>query len=204
MQACVAEVALGHVEIALFGIESEALDISVGDADVEAVGRLFLSGHPADGVIFAMFAGAGAGVEVDFVIIAFEVLGAGFGQGEHATAIRCGAKLFPEFAIRSLRVIVIACKNENRLAFEFPENFHSPLDLRLCDGDFVEEIAGDHDEVGVALVGGGDHSFERGEASFDQAFLGGFRILVEGKADVVVGGVENAEAHGAGREQVWR
>jgi hypothetical protein len=92
---------------------------------------------------------------------------------------------------------VVSCENEDRLAFEFCEDFRRPLDLGLGDGDFVEEIAGDHDEVGGAEVGSGDHPFERGEAFLDQAFPS-FRIWVEGKADVVVSGVENAKAHEEG------
>ena len=48
------------------------------------------------------------------------------------------------------------------------------------------------------LVDVGDHSFGRCEAFFDQAALGRFRILIEGKPDVVVGGVENAKVHGVG------
>jgi len=49
--------------------------------------------------------------------------------------------------------------------------------------------------VGLALVRGDDHPVERGEALLDQATLGGFWILVEGKANVVVSGVKNAKPH---------
>lgn len=197
MEAGVAEIALGHVEIALVGIEAEALDIAVGDAEVQHVSRFFCIRHPADGVFFAMFAGTRAGMETHPIVVAFEVLGSRLGQGQHATAIRRGAELLPELAVRSLAEIMVAGQHEDRLALEFPKGFYRPLDQGLGNSGFVEEIARNHDEVGLAFIRSGDHPFERGEAFLDQVFLD-LRVLVEGKADVVVGGVENSETHGTG------
>ena len=73
VEAGIAEVAFCHVEIALLGIETEALDIAVGDADVQHAGRLFCIRHPADGVLCAVFARARARVKADLVIVAFEI-----------------------------------------------------------------------------------------------------------------------------------
>lgn len=160
MEAGVAEVAIGHVEIPLVGIEPEALDIAVGDADVEHVGLLFLIRHPADGVLLAMFAGAWAGIKADLEIVAIESLGVRLGQGKHAAAVRRSTELFPDFAIRSLAEVVIAGEDKDRLAFEFPEDSHHPLDLGFRDGGLVEQIARDDNEVCLAVVGGGHHPFE--------------------------------------------
>ena len=93
-------------------------------------------------------------------VVAFEVFGSRLGQGQHATAIRCGAELLPELAVRSLTEIVVASEDQDRLALEFSECFYRPLDLGLGDVGFVEEIARDHDEVGLAFVRDGDHPFE--------------------------------------------
>lgn len=202
VEAGLVEVTVGHVEIALVGIEPEALDIPVGDPDVEHARWFFLSGNPADGVLLAMLAGAGAGVEADLVIVEFKVLGARFGQGEHATAVRSGAELFPELAIRSFAEIMVAGENKGRLASEFSKDLYRPLDLGLGESGFIEQVACDDDEVRLAVVGGGYHPFERGVTFFDQSFPGSFRVLVEGKTDVVVGGVENAEAHGE-VDSIW-
>lgn len=195
VKAGIAEVAFGHVEIALVGIEPEALDVAVGDADVQGVPCLLPFPDPADPVILAVFAGAWAGIEADLVVVALKILGGRFSQGQHATALGSGTKLFPEFAIRSFAKVVVAREDENCFPLELDEGLHRLLDLGLGDGGFIEQITRDHDEVGLAVVRGGDHPFERGEALLDQASPGRLGILAEGEADVVVGGVKNAKTH---------
>jgi hypothetical protein len=196
MEAGVSEVAFSHVEVALIRIETQSLDVSMGDADVKHVRGLFLIGNPSYGVLLSMFARAGAGVEADAIVIALEIFGASFGEGEHVCALCERTELLPEFAIDSFVVVVISGKHEDGLAFKFCEDFHCSLDLGFGDGGFIKKISCHDDEMRVASVCGGHHAFKRSETLINEPTFGRLRVLVEGKADVVVGGVENAEAHG--------
>jgi hypothetical protein len=84
---------------------------------------------------------------------------------------------------------MIASENEYGLALELAEDFHAPIDLGFGDGGFIEQVAGDHDEVSSALVGGGDQTLERSKALVDQALSSKRWIFAEGKAEVIIGGM---------------
>lgn len=195
MQTGVAEIAISHVEVTLIRIETQSLDVSMGDTDVKHVRGLFLISNPSDGVLLAVLARAGAGVEADAIVITLEILGASFGEGEHVCALCERMELLPEFAIHSFEVVVISGKHEDCLTFKCCEDFYRSLDLVFGDGGFIKKISCHDDEMRVATVCCGHHAFKRSETLINEPTFGRLRVLVKREADVVVGGVKNTKAH---------
>jgi hypothetical protein len=75
------------------------------------------------------------------------------------------------------------------------ENPNSSFDLPFAYILFVEQVAGHHKKVGIPLVCGGNQLLQRGKTLLQQAIPNKVRVLGKRDSDVVVGGVENAQAH---------
>jgi hypothetical protein len=75
------QVLLCHVEIPLLGIQAKPLDVAVRQTDVDCSGALLQLRHPADPMLLAVLARAGAGMEMDFHFVAGKSRGALFRQG---------------------------------------------------------------------------------------------------------------------------
>jgi hypothetical protein len=153
---------------------------------------------PSDGVLLAVLARAWTGVKAHAEIITFKLFGRWIGQRKHTGSLTSIPKPTPELVLGSVVVVVIPCQDQDVLSLKLGENSHSPLDLRFGDGLFVEQVAGHHNKVGFPLVCGGDQSLQRGKTLLQQSIPNKVRVLGERDSDVVVGGVENAEAHEKG------
>ena len=151
---------------------------------------------PSDGMLLAVLARAWTGVKAHTEIITLKLFGRRIGQRKHTSALASIPEPTPELVLGSLVVVVIPCQDQDVLALKLGENSHSPLDLPFGDGLFVEQVAGHHKKVGIPLVRGGNQSLQRGKTLLQQAIPNKVRVLGKRDSDVVVGGVENAQAHG--------
>jgi hypothetical protein len=143
-----------------------------------------------------VLARAWTGVKAHTEIVTLEILGRRFDQRKHASALASIPKPTPELILSSLIVVVITCQNQDMLALKLGEHSHSPLNLPFGDSLFVEQVAGHHKKVGIPLVRGSNQSLQRGKTLLQQAIPNKVRVLGKRDSDVVVGGVENAQAHG--------
>jgi hypothetical protein len=91
---------------------------------------------------------------------------------------------------------VIPSQDQNVLALKLGKNSHSMFDLAFAYILFVEQVAGHHKKVGIPLVCGGNQSLQSGKTLLQQAIPNKVRVLGKRDSDVIVGGVENAQAHG--------
>ena len=91
-----------HVEVAPLAVETEPLEVAVGDADMQATGREPFGGaHPADGMPLGGLRGAGAGEEADALTTDLEVDGGRFkqevgGRGQGSERIERAVELSPQ------------------------------------------------------------------------------------------------------------
>ena len=109
------------------------------------------------------------------------------------------AKPLPHLRFRTGVVVVVAGHHDHGHAIKAPQHGRCPVDVLLLHPSAVEKVAGDHEEVGVSVVGDGHEPLEREKTLVDEAGGRVGRILLEGQAEVVVGGVDDPNRHGVGR-----
>ena len=190
-----------HVEIPPLGIEAQPHDVAMGDADLEAGGvpprRLR---DPADGGFGAGLRRARTGEEVHRLTL--DVVGLHdrlHKEVDVGVALGRPAKPLPHLRFRTGVVVVVAGHHDHGLAGETPQHGGRPVDVFLLHPRAVEEVASDHEEVGVSVVCDGHEPPQREKTLVDEAGGRVGRIRLEGKAEMVVGGVDDPNRHGVGR-----
>ena len=190
-----------HVEILPLGIEAQPRHVAVGDANLESGG--VLGGRlrdPADRGLGTGFGRTGTGEEVHRLTLdvvrlhgrIHEQVDAGVGLGRPA-------KPPPDLRLGVGVVVVVAGHHDHGHAVKTPQHGRRLVDVAHLHPRAVEEVAGDHEEVGVSLVGDGHETAQGQKTLLDQATGHLGRILLEGQVEVVIGGVNDPNRHGVRR-----
>ena len=203
------EILLPHVEIAALLVHPETLDVPVGDPDVDGPRLLRSRTHPVDERLLAELRRTGTGIEPHRLAVDLEGRDLGTRQKHDGPAAHLVAERLPEAAAGALVEVMVARQDEHGLAGEPCQHLHGRGDVLPGDVGPIEEIAGHDEKVGLPPVRLPDDPPESFDPLRQEPLTDGGRVLItlEGDADVVVGGVDDADRHDVrllAGSPVWR